>query len=259
MASNHATFFFFSSLLIPKKIVVNSTGTILHPKQLRDFCCRVQPRVQQSRRGVWSWARCRHGRGTSLGQECHLVAINSYYVIKSTSLFPSSWHFPSVSVILRKHKSSCIFCIAKFIPFWVPKAVHSASAAPLGCGALCWHWNRICGDCVWATSRSRADLCRLCFAAVSVSFILFLLHLAQSGTDVMLSETYFSLSWQRSAAVASLRMWELQLLEGEMIWYCCLHDVKQDGVCMCDTYIVSQNSGNRKWIDHEMLEVGTPS
>lgn len=235
---------------------MNSTATILHPNQLRDFC-RVQPGVQQSGRGVWSWAGCRHGKGTSLQQECHLVAINSYYVILNPP--PILPHDTSpVSVILRKHKSSCIFCIAKIMPFWVPKAVLSASAAPLGCGALCWHWNGIHGDCVWATSRSRADLCRLCFAAVSVSFTLFLLCLAHSGTDVMLSKTYFSLSRQWSAAVASLRMWELQLLEGEMVWYCCLHDVKQDGACVCGTYIVSQSCGDRKGTDHEILEVWTP-
>lgn len=43
-----------------------------------------------------------------------------------------------------------------------------------------------------------------------------------------------------------------------MVWYCCLHDVKQDGACVCDTYIVSQSCANRKGTDHEMLEVGTP-
>lgn len=117
-----------------------------------------------------------------------------WFYIHLPSLLPSSWHFfPSVSVILRKHKSSCIFCIAKIIPFWVPKAVLSASAAPLGCSALCWHWSGIHGDCVWATSRSRADLCRLCFAAVSVSFTLILLCLAHSGTDVI-SPRHISLS-----------------------------------------------------------------
>lgn len=71
--------------------MVNSTATVLHPNQLRDFGSTVQPRVQQSGRGVWSWAGCRHGRGASLGQECHLVATNSYYVILNPHPIPSSF------------------------------------------------------------------------------------------------------------------------------------------------------------------------
>lgn len=75
--------------------------------------------------GAGAEAGCRHGRGTSLGQECHLVAINSYYVVKSIS--HPSLQLPNTSpaylAVLRKQTKRCIFCVAKIIRLWVPKAV----------------------------------------------------------------------------------------------------------------------------------------
>lgn len=71
--------------------------------------------------------------------------------------------------------------------------------------------------------------------------------------DILLS------AGSRSVAVASLRMWELRLLEGEMVpFLSCLvlQDVKQDGVCGHGSHRVSQSWGNERWTVCETPAVG---
>lgn len=108
--------------------VVNSVAINSHPRQPQDFCSEAQAGVQQAGRSVWSWAQevrlgwYRCGRGTSLGQECHLVAINSYYVTKSTAhpflQLPLNTFPVCISYAQGTEIKLCIFFIAKIILFF---------------------------------------------------------------------------------------------------------------------------------------------
>lgn len=168
----------------------------------------------------------RHGRGTSLGQECHLVAINSYYGSKSTSRpflgLPRNTS-PVHQLCSGNRNLALRFLYSQDHPFFGFLKLCCRPQQQL-LAAVPWQPS----DTVLAQERglrgllvshkqikSRPSQALLCCSLRQLYPIPSAPCTLRRRCDALLD--MFLSAGSCSVAVASLRMWELQLMEREMV------------------------------------------